>query len=233
MLSANMKNFFYTPFIVASLLLPGFASATEAVEPQKKETTQEQKNAQCLGLAETKPEKAIEYAIDWRARFGGLKADHCLAIAHINAGNYEEGAKKLMLIANAAENSEQTFRSKTLSKASNAFLLADMPNEAMAAINGALEIQKDSPNFLMDRARVFAMLANWNDAETDLSNAMKIGGEIGFALRLRAEAQMQLGKNDLALKDIERALELEPKSVDNYIVRGRIREAIRLGHPPE
>lgn len=233
MLSSIMKYINSLAKIFALALFANPALASDEISKPNKEISQSQKNAECLGLAEIKPEKAIDYAIDWRARFGGLNADHCLAIAYINSGNYSEGAKKLMIIAGAAETHDLSFKAKTLSKAANAYLLADMPDEALEAINLAIEIEKNSPNFLMDRARVFAMLTKWSDAEVDLTSAMKIGGEIGFALRLRAEAQMQLGKNDLALKDIERALELEPKAVDNYIVRGRIREAIRLGHPPE
>lgn len=227
-----MKKSHLLCFAFIFAMTAAHAFANDVPTNKKKETSQAQKNAECLGLAELKPEKAIEYAIDWRARFGGLEAEYCLAIAYINSEKYEDGAKKLTLIANAAETYDLVFKAKTLSKAANAYLLADAPDKALETINLALEIEKENPNFLMDRARIFAILEKWQEANEDLTQSLKIGGEIPYALRLRAETFMQLGNNDLALKDIERAIEIEPKEVDNYLVRGRIREAIRTGHPP-
>lgn len=232
MVLAIMKKQFLISYIFLLMAAPQTLFAQDAAKTGGIETSQNGKNAECLGLAETRPDKAIDYAIDWRARFGGLAAEHCLAIAYINSDKYEEGADKLMLIANAADTFDTQFKAKTFSKAANAYLLADMSDKALIAINSSLAIEGENPNYLIDRARVYAMLAKWSDAKIDLTNAMKKGGEIGIALRLRAESQMQLGENDAAQKDIERAIELEPKEVDNYIVRGRIREAIRLGHPP-
>jgi len=48
------------------------------------------------------------------------------------------------------------------------------------------------------------------------------------ALRYRADARFQQDKIDEALTDVEAALTMDPTSVETALLRGKIREAIRL-----
>jgi tetratricopeptide (TPR) repeat protein len=54
-----------------------------------------------------------------------------------------------------------------------------------------------------------------------------------LALRLRAETLLQQKYYEAAELDIAQALRLAPKDVDNWLVRGRIQEARRLGRAPD
>lgn len=187
----------------------------------------------CLTKAQTKADEAYEDGLQWRLRGGGLLAEQCVAIALVEKGEYENGARRLLAIANASDGGDLNIKLSLLAKATNAFLMAELPEDAKGAIDTALALKPNDSDLLFDRARVEAMLEKWPEAEADLTQAM-IGKEpLPLALRLRAEARMQQAKYDLAEQDVNQALLLEPHEADNYFMRGRVRVARRLGHAPE
>lgn len=221
-----MKNLRY--FIVAI----GFAlfatnSYADVYDPAKK-SFEQKKREECVRLANADPQKAIDMAIDWRTRFGAYDAEYCLGIAYINNDNFEVGASKLVQVAPFYKEKTPKFAMTIYSQAANGFLLAGLFENALSSINQALDLEPQNGDILIDRARIYAELEKWADSEQDLTKAMELRGPLGFGLRLRAEAKLQQVKYDAALEDIEKAILLEPKEVDNYLIRGRIREAKRL-----
>lgn len=186
----------------------------------------------CIAKIETKPEDAYSDGLIWRLHYGGMQAEQCIALSLIGMGQYESGARRLFAIANAPDGGSDSEKITLLIKSANSFLLASLPDDAVKALDFALTLKPNDGDLLIDRARANAMLEKWDLAENDLTEAMKARGPLGFALRLRAETRLQQKKYDLAEADIFDALRLEPKEVDNYVVRGRVREARRLGHAP-
>jgi Tfp pilus assembly protein PilF len=45
---------------------------------------------------------------------------------------------------------------------------------------------------------------------------------------LRAEVYLKRKSYDLAMRDVEAAMAADPKNIDTLLVRGRVREAIRV-----
>ncbi|WP_240006563.1 tetratricopeptide repeat protein [Pseudaquidulcibacter saccharophilus] len=231
-----MKNYFYPLaaliFVATPVLANDDPPPKHSPERIQHDIEDNQKLADCVKLASTSPDKAYDEALNWRIHNGGLLAEECLAMVNIAREEYSYGAKKLYMIANATDAGDKTKRLSLLVKSGNTFLIAEDPENAKRAFDDALAIKGDDANIYVDRARTYAMLEKWDASETDLTQAMKLGGELPFALRLRAETRLQQKNYSGAETDINRAIELEPKEVDNYVVRGRVREAKRLGHAP-
>ena len=78
------------------------------------------------------------------------------------------------------------------------------------------------------RARAYALYGRYDFAETDLTSVLTLDPVHAGALRYRADARFKLEKIDSALADIEAALKLDPTSVETALLRGQIREAIRV-----
>lgn len=187
----------------------------------------------CINKTRTNATEAYEDGLQWRLRGGGLLAEQCVAVALIEQGEYADGAQRLLTIASASDGGSETAKLPLLVKAANAFLLAELPDQAKNALDLALAIQPNNSDILFDRARANAMLAQWPEAEADLTDAMAGKAPLPLAYRLRAETRLQQGKYDLAEADVNEALRLEPNEADNYHVRGRVRIARRTGHAPE
>lgn len=188
--------------------------------------------AACLASAVERPDQAYEDALVWRARSGGVDAEHCLAVARIELGDVATGAAALARLAGAPRAGSDDSRAELLVKAANAWMLVDSLPPAEAALTRALELRPGETTILTDRARVRMMGGRWTDAEADLDRILASGPD-ALALRLRAEARMQQGQLDGADADIAAAARLEPDSVETSLVRGRLREARRLGRAPD
>ena len=89
------------------------------------------------------------------------------------------------------------------------------------------------PFTLIDRARASAGLAQWGKAKDDLTLALSQRPSEHLILRLRAETHLQLADYDAAERDANQALVLAPREVENHLIRGRVKEAKRLGRVPD
>jgi regulator of sirC expression with transglutaminase-like and TPR domain len=119
-----------------------------------------------------------------------------------------------------------------LDRAGNAWLLARDPAHALPLFTRAVSLASKNPDILIDRARAYAMAADWRKAEEDLSAALDARPEDPLALMLRATARMQAGAFELALTDAEKAQRLDPKNVDVLLVLGQAKEAMRTRKAP-
>jgi Tfp pilus assembly protein PilF len=72
------------------------------------------------------------------------------------------------------------------------------------------------------------MLGNWTEAKEDLDRALTLAPSMAIARQLRAEAHLNLDQLNLAMADIDAAMAVDPENIDTLVLRGRVREAIRL-----
>jgi tetratricopeptide (TPR) repeat protein len=81
------------------------------------------------------------------------------------------------------------------------------------------------------------MLEQWTQAVPDLDAALESSPGFGTAHYLRAEARLNTGDLDMALADVKAAMQAKPDNIDTLVLRGRVREAIRLSEvrtvPPQ
>ncbi|GBF56516.1 beta-barrel assembly-enhancing protease [Candidatus Phycosocius bacilliformis] len=189
--------------------------------------------AACVAKAETKPEEALEDGFVWRSQGGAIYAEQCIAIARIEGGDIGGGAERLTALASAPDAGDEESRAMILSRAANAWMMIEEYAAAQKALDAALKLKPGEPDLLLDRARAKAGQSKWAEAQTDLTACLSVRPLDVLALRLRAETLLQQKSYDAAELDIAQALRLAPKDVDNWLVRGRIQEARRLGRAPD
>jgi tetratricopeptide (TPR) repeat protein len=183
--------------------------------------------------AETKPEEALEDGFVWRSQGGGTFAEQCIAIARIEAGDIGGGAERLTALASAPDAGDFDQRVLIMARAANAWLMIEEFQPAQKVLDAALKLKPGEPDLLIDRARAKAGQGLWAEAQADLTACLSTRPLDVLALRLRAETLLQQKSYEAAELDIAQALRLAPKDVDNWLVRGRIQEARRLGRAPD
>jgi len=217
-----MRGFY--PQILAPLLTFACLSpiAADAGQPET------DRLAQCLAKAEKQADSAYEDGLIWRNQGGGAFAGQCIAVAMIGQGRVEDGAQKLFDLAFASDAGTEAQRAELLAKAGNAWLLVGNAEDAKASLSKAIEMFPTSGELRLDRARALLLLSEWAAAEADLDLTLGKNPLDPLALRLRAEARLEQGKLEHAQTDVERALEIDAKDVSTLVLRGTIREALRL-----
>jgi tetratricopeptide (TPR) repeat protein len=183
----------------------------------------------CLAKTETDPGTAYEDGLIFRNDGGGVLARHCIATALLKLGEVEEAAARFEEAAFMPDGGDGAMRAELLSQAGNAWLLARAPVEAENAFTQAMTIKSGDADLFIDRARARAMQRRFEDAVSDLSVALSVRPRDVLALRLRSDAHFELGDLEAAERDVVAALALNPRDVDTLVVRGRLREARRLG----
>lgn len=219
--------------ILAALMLPlALAQADAAVGDSRYD--------RCVALIEQNPERAYEEGMAWAAEGQAVNAYRCAALALVAQDRFDEGARRLESLASAVNPAQTSLRAQLLSQAGNAWLLAREPGQARSALTRALAtVAADAearPDLLIDRARAYAMEADFRRAEEDLSTALDQRPDDALALRLRASARLQQRAFNLAEADALAALRLaatEQDQIDSALVLGHVRESIRTGAPVE
>ena len=211
---------FATPFINPVLGGTAFAADYTAEFDAKHKT--------CLEQIGVDADIAYEDAMIWRSEGGGRRARHCEAMALFAVGQKEEAAHRLDKLATAPDGGSDEMRMGYYAEAANFWLLSEMPDRAYASATAGLKLDETFVDLRIARARSYALLGRYADAETDLSNALVFERQHPDALRYRADARRKQGKFEEARADIEQALIADPTSVETALVRGEIIEAIRL-----
>lgn len=190
---------------------------------------------QCVAMIDSNPEQAYEEGMSWASLTHELGGYRCAAMALIAQHRADEGARRLQSLASSISPDATGLRAELLSQAGNAFLLAREPAQARSAFTLALTTlgsdPAQTPDVLIDRARAYAMEADYRHSEEDLSHALDIRPRDALALRLRASARMHQNAFDLAQADAEAAVALDPRNVDSLLMLGHTREAKRTGQP--
>lgn len=182
----------------------------------------------CVARIEIDPEEAYEDGLAWIYQGNRPGARQCTALALIALGREDEGAARLEQLANATDGGSMEQRAEYLTQAGNAWLQAGAAEAAVVTLTNALKLKPNTVDLLVDRASAQLMLGKWSKAEADLDAALDLAPGMAIAHHLRAEARLNLDEAELAMEDVEAALEADPENIDTLVLRGRVREAIRL-----
>ncbi|MBI3445335.1 MAG: hypothetical protein HY055_08215 [Magnetospirillum sp.] len=204
-----------TPTLVGPALVWPAPVRAEVIDPRMEYRS-------CLTLARQKPEEGWEEAIAWHSLGGGEPARHCAAVALIGLGKYEEAARRLEALAGQSRR-EEALRAEMLAQAGQAWLLAGMPQKALAAQDTALKLLPGQPDLLLDKAVTLANVNHYDEVVGVLDALLRAQPNRIEAMVLRASAYRYLDKLDLAKDDIARALILDANYADALLERGIIR----------
>ncbi|MBU1287968.1 MAG: tetratricopeptide repeat protein [Alphaproteobacteria bacterium] len=182
----------------------------------------------CIARIDVDAEEAYEDALAWSFEGNRPGARQCVALALIALGQEDEGAARLEELANASDGGTMEQRALYLTQAGNAWLVAGAPEAAVVTLTNALKIMPNEPNLLVDRASAQILLGKWPEAIKDLDKALEALPGLAAAHQLRAEARLNMNDLEPALADVKAAMAAEPDNIDTLVLRGRIREAIRL-----
>ncbi len=182
----------------------------------------------CVDKIETDPENAYEDGLAWSYEGNRPGARQCTALALIALGNYETGAQRLEALATSSDGGTMEQRALYLSQAGHAWIQAGAPDVAVVSFTDALELAPGTVDLLLDRATAYIMLTEWDKALSDLDLALANSPGYGPGHQLRAEVYLEKRAYDLAMRDVKAAMEADPSNIDTLVVRGRVREAMRL-----
>ena len=220
------RHFPYVACLIGGALI--FSTSTMA-----KDLTAEfdARHKTCLESIADDAQLAYELALQWRDEGGGRRAKHCVAMSLFALGHEDEAAFRLDALAAGADGGSTETRVKHYAEAANFWLTANEAERAYASASAGLKLQFDHLDMRIARARAYALSERYDYAETDLTSVLALDPKHAGALRYRADARFKLKKMEEAKADIEAALELDPTSVETALLRGQIREAIRLAKP--
>ncbi len=213
---------------------PAFALAIAAIlaawvapagAQEKKPFAADPAYADCIATIADKPKEAFDKAQGWRARGGGIGAEHCAALALIELDQPGEAAVRFEAIARKAEAGSLRDRTALFDQAGNAWLLAKGAEEAENAFAEAIKLSPRDPALWIDRAQARAMQKDWRGAETDLNAAINFDRSDPSAFVLRASARSALGRRVEARTDIDAALAISPDFPDALVERGAMKRA--------
>lgn len=182
----------------------------------------------CVAKIEVDPEEAYEDALAWSHEGNRPGARQCTALALIALGNFETGADRLTKLAKSSDAGSMEQRALYLTQAGHAWMQAGAPDAAIVSFSDALNLAPGTADLLLDRATAYVVVEEWDKALTDLDLLLANlpGDAIGH--QLRAEVHLNKSRYDLAMKDINASLATDPTNIDTLLVRGRVREAIRI-----
>ena len=209
--------------ILASGLLPVTQSALADIARAEQERLES-----CLVKVETAPSQAYEDSLAWLSNGNRPKARYCNAVALMAMDRLEEGAARLEALATAPDPIELEARRKYLAQAGNAWLAANYPDAAIVALTDALKLDAEDPKIYKDRAAAYLAVERWVEGVSDLDTALDLAPNDPAALSLRARAHLATEDLRSAKADMEAALVEDPENIDLLVLRGEIREAIRL-----
>lgn len=182
----------------------------------------------CVEKIEADPENAYEDALAWTFEGNRPGARQCTALALIALGNYDTGAQRLEALATSSDGGSLEQRAVYLSQAGHARLQAGAADLAVVSFTDALKLAPGTLDLLLDRASAYMLLGEWDKALSDLDLALANSPEHGPGYQLRAEVHLEKQAYDLAMRDVQAAMEADPSNIETLIVRGRVREAIRI-----
>ena len=189
------------------------------------------KHKQCLESIAVDADEAYENAMIWQAEGGGRRARHCVAMALFALGHPGEAAFRLEKMAKAPDGGTPTMRAGFYAEASDLWLEAGEPRRAHDAASAGLKIARSDLDLRIDRARAYGVLGHWDYAVTDLTSALAFHPGDARAYRYRAQAYFKQNKLQDAKADIERSVAADETDIEALLLRGKIKEALRLNVP--
>lgn len=198
--------------LLAALLLAAPALAQDG-GADGGEPSDAERYAQCLDLARSEPEAAVERARTWRDTGGGDPARHCEAMATMALGHYQQAGKMLEELAQRMDQGHgAAIRSRALLQAGRAWMLADQPARSEAVLTQAIDLDRENVELWIDRAFARFQLGNDWEAIDDLNRAQELAPKRPDIYVYRARGYRYVDSPEMARENIGRALELAPDS---------------------
>ena len=182
----------------------------------------------CIERIETEPEEAYEDGLAWIHKGNRPSARQCVALALVALDREAEGASRLEQLANATDGGTLEQRAIYLTQAGHAWIQARNPEAAVVTFTNALKLMPGTSDLLIDRAGAYMLQSKWDLAITDLDAALLANPSSGPAYQMRAEAHLKSGNLERAMDDVKGAMAADPENIDTLVLRGDVREALRI-----
>ncbi len=215
-------------FVAFPACLACFLSVFARADEGQSHLSDKERYHSCLEKVEKDPETAFEDALIWRDQGGQALARHCIAAALLTLGHPAEAALRLEDLAQQPYAGDSQTRVEYMLLAIDAWLQAKKPEDALRIVSAGLLLIPNSQELLIRHGYVRAAQNMWASAETAWNKVLSVSPKNAEALRERARARKMLGQFDEALTDIEASLALKEDDVKTLLLRGEIREALRL-----
>ena len=182
----------------------------------------------CIEVSQTNPEEAYEDSLAWLGQGNRPAARYCNALALLGLEEFEEAAIRLEALATAPDAVSIEDRTLYLTQAGNAWLTANYPDAALVAFSDALKLQTQDVDLYKDRAATYLALGRWVEAVDDLNATLALVPTDAEALGMRARAHLETENLPAAQADLQAALNQDPRDINLLVLRGEVREAVRL-----
>lgn len=179
----------------------------------------------CIALAETAPDAALDGARAWEGRDGGDRARLCQAMALFHKGEFAEAGGRLETLAPLLGQGDAKATSSLLGQAGWAWLRAGDAARAETLYTKALDGTPGDVDLLIDRAFARAEAERFWDALADLDAVIARDAGRADAYLYRAAAHKALSNLPMAMDDVNHALELRPGDGEALVLRGAIKAA--------
>lgn len=190
--------------------------------------TEPQRLQRCIERIDVDAQGAYQDGLSWLARGNLPAARQCTALALIALGQEAEGAARLEELANAPDGGSLEQRGVYLVQAGNAWLLAGLPDAAIVTLTNAIKLRPADGELFKDRARAYVKLGKWPEAGKDLDAALRLLAVDAETYRLRGLTLLKMNRLTDAWDDVQLAMKLAPKDINVIVLRGDVREAMRL-----
>lgn len=180
----------------------------------------------CLDLSTGNPQAAESEAERFRVAGGGYRARQCLALAYAQQEKWHAAAAAFEVAAHEADVAKDPLGVRYWAQAGNAWLAANEPVKAYAALNTALAgstlTGQERGEALLDRARSLVAAGQAAAARTDLDAALDAAPKDPLAWLLSATLARRLNDLPRAQGDIARALTLSSDDASVQLEAGNI-----------
>lgn len=181
---------------------------------------------ECLTLARTDPPSAVMEADMWAQQDGGFLAKACHGLALGNDFRFAEAAPVFVEAAKGADARQDSRAARFYAQAGNAYIAADMPTEALGALDIALKsaapTKSERADIEIDRARTLVALNRQDEAVIALGNARQLSPENPASWLLSATLARRMNKLPDALGYIQTAATLSPRDAAVALEAGNI-----------
>ena len=184
---------------------------------------------ECIALARTDPPSAVMEASLWAQEKSEFLAKACHALALANDFRFAEAAPLFIEAAQGAEVKIDRRAGRFWAQAGNAAIAADLPEDALVALDNALKSNildnTERADIEVDRARSLVAVAREKDASSALASARRYSPENGTAWLLSATLARRMNVLPDALAYIQTAATLSPRDPAVALEAGNIAAA--------
>jgi tetratricopeptide (TPR) repeat protein len=202
------------------------ALALQSTDPILPTPAADARYKSCLQLATSDPKAAENEAESYRLTGGGAKARECLGLAYAQEERWREAATAFESAAHDADTAKDKLAARYWAEAGNAWLAANEPVKAHAALDAALApgtlAGQEKGEALLDRSRALVAAGEAKNARTDLDAALDNAPDDPLAWLLSATLARRMGDLPRAKGDIAEALRRSSDDASVQLEAGNI-----------